>query len=375
MRMMLDLGPDDVGLRLHAAVPLQRPDGGLGAVDRGRLRRWRWPGGSAASGWLPDVRRYGATCFNYTGKPLSYLRGHSRAAPTTPTTRCGWRSATRAHPRCVDAFGRRFGVEVIDAFGSTEGGIAVNRDAAAARRAPGPGRRHHPGRRRGRATTCPPARFDADGRLAQRRGVRRRDRQHRRRRAVRGLLQQPRGHRSGHRATAGTGAATSATSTPTATSTSPAAPPTGSGSTARTSPPGRSRRRSAAHPDVVVAAVYGVPDVARRRPGDGRAGAARRAPRSTRRRSPAGSTTGRGLGPKWRPRYVRVATALPTTGTNKVVKRTLRHQKCRRDRVRRRRAVGPRPGRRRLPARSPPTTRPRCAPRSGAAGRDRFWDL
>ncbi|MDZ7733346.1 MAG: hypothetical protein U5R31_09735 [Acidimicrobiia bacterium] len=39
------------------------------------------------------------------------------------------------------------------------------------------------------------------------------------------------------------------------------------------------------------------------------------------------------LGPKWHPRYVRVAAELPTTGTNKVVKRPLVSQKYRRDRV------------------------------------------
>ena len=38
------------------------------------------------------------------------------------------RSATRAHPEIVDTFARRFGVEVIDAYGATEGGVAVNRD-------------------------------------------------------------------------------------------------------------------------------------------------------------------------------------------------------------------------------------------------------
>ena len=27
----------------------------------------------SASGWLADVRRYGSTYFNYTGKPLAYL--------------------------------------------------------------------------------------------------------------------------------------------------------------------------------------------------------------------------------------------------------------------------------------------------------------
>jgi fatty-acyl-CoA synthase len=37
------------------------------------------------------------------------------------------------------------------------------------------------------------------------------------------------------------------------------------------------------------------------------------------------------IGPKWRPRYVRVVNEFPTTGTNKIVKRTLVRQKYRRD--------------------------------------------
>jgi fatty-acyl-CoA synthase len=39
------------------------------------------------------------------------------------------------------------------------------------------------------------------------------------------------------------------------------------------------------------------------------------------------------IGPKWRPRYVRVLRDPPTTGTNKIVKRTLVHQKFRHDRT------------------------------------------
>ena len=45
----------------------------MGAVARRRRARSGSAGGSRASGWLPDVRRYGATYFNYTGKPLAYL--------------------------------------------------------------------------------------------------------------------------------------------------------------------------------------------------------------------------------------------------------------------------------------------------------------
>ena len=39
------------------------------------------------------------------------------------------------------------------------------------------------------------------------------------------------------------------------------------------------------------------------------------------------------LSPKWRPRFVRVATALPTTPTNKILTRRLVHEKFRCDRV------------------------------------------
>jgi len=39
------------------------------------------------------------------------------------------------------------------------------------------------------------------------------------------------------------------------------------------------------------------------------------------------------VGPKWRPRYLRLSRELPTTGTNKVLKRTLVRQKFRSDQV------------------------------------------
>jgi fatty-acyl-CoA synthase len=39
------------------------------------------------------------------------------------------------------------------------------------------------------------------------------------------------------------------------------------------------------------------------------------------------------IGPKWRPRYVRVLRDPPTTGTNKIVKRALAQQKFRHDLV------------------------------------------
>ena len=67
-----------------------------------RAGRWRSPAGAtmvpakfSPSRFLPDIRRYGATYMNYVGKPLALVLAHARDSPTTPTTRCARRSATR----------------------------------------------------------------------------------------------------------------------------------------------------------------------------------------------------------------------------------------------------------------------------------------
>jgi acyl-CoA synthetase (AMP-forming)/AMP-acid ligase II len=86
------------------------------------------------------------------------------------------------------------------------------------------------------------------------------------------------------------------------------------------------------HPDVVLAAVYGVPD--------DQAGDQVMAGVVLRDDSPfdpaafaAWVDAQDGIGPKWRPRYVRILRDPPTTGTNKIVKRSLVHQKWRSDQV------------------------------------------
>jgi fatty-acyl-CoA synthase len=81
------------------------------------------------------------------------------------------------------------------------------------------------------------------------------------------------------------------------------------------------------------------------------------------------------IGPKWRPRYVRVAAALPSTGTNKVLVRRLQHEKLRRDRVGA--ADGLWVRERGDAAYRPFTPTDEAALRDAlvAAGRERFWDL
>jgi fatty-acyl-CoA synthase len=80
----------------------------------------------SASGFLPDVRRYGVTYFNYVGKPLSYiLATPERAGDDDNPLRLVF--GNEAADLDIDRFSRRFGCPVIDAYGSTEGGAYVNR--------------------------------------------------------------------------------------------------------------------------------------------------------------------------------------------------------------------------------------------------------
>ncbi|GAB4907810.1 long-chain-fatty-acid--CoA ligase FadD17 [Mycobacterium avium] len=80
----------------------------------------------SASGFLPDVRRYGATYANYVGKPLSYVL----ATPERPDDAQNPLRAVYGNegvPADIERFARRFGCVVQDGFGSTEGGVAIAR--------------------------------------------------------------------------------------------------------------------------------------------------------------------------------------------------------------------------------------------------------
>jgi len=80
----------------------------------------------SASGFLPDVKQYGVTYFNYVGKPLAYVL----ATPEQP----GDADNTLLHAfgneasnQDIERFGQRFGCKVADAYGSTEGGVHLSR--------------------------------------------------------------------------------------------------------------------------------------------------------------------------------------------------------------------------------------------------------
>jgi fatty-acyl-CoA synthase len=119
----------------------------------------------SASGFLPDVRFFGATFFTYVGKALAYLMATPEAdddAENTLTRGFG----TEASPEDQVQFRRRFGAELFEGYGSSEGGAVATPDPAAPVGALG--RPSHPGvvvidpdTRK----TCPAAVLDSHGRV------------------------------------------------------------------------------------------------------------------------------------------------------------------------------------------------------------------
>jgi fatty-acyl-CoA synthase len=120
----------------------------------------------SASGFLADVRACGATYFTYVGRAVQYLlatpaRGDDRDNPL----RMGF--GTEAGAVDAAAFEERFGVRLVEGYGSSEGGAAIQRTPGAPAGAIGRAAPRDdlavvdPGTR----AECPPAVFAEDGRL------------------------------------------------------------------------------------------------------------------------------------------------------------------------------------------------------------------
>jgi fatty-acyl-CoA synthase len=328
MTMVLGVGPDDVG---YVAMPLFHSNSmmvGLApalvaGASVGLARKF------SASKFLDDVRRYGATWFNYTGKPLAYLLA-TPERPDDADNPLRLAYGNEGSPQVVEAVADRFGVAIVDVFGSTEGAIALDRSG-------GPPRGSVGRLRQGikivdsDGNVLPPATFDDDGRLTNAEecvgemvnveGQGPFEGYYRNEEAMAKTT------RNGWYWSGDLGYVDEHGWVYFAGRTSdwlrvdgenfPAAP---------------IETIVGRHPDVMLASVYGVPDVDS---GDQimvalvlHEGAAF---------DPvalAAWIDGQSdLSPKWRPRYVRVTQALPTTPTNKVLTRTLVHQKFRRDRI------------------------------------------
>jgi fatty-acyl-CoA synthase len=122
------------------------------------------PATFSASGLLADLRRYGATYMNYVGKPLAYVL----ATPEQPDDRDNPLKVAfgnEASDRDIAEFSRRFDCTVWDGFGSTEGAIIITREDGCP---PGSLGRGFPGvgiYNPETLTECPPAVFDDEGAL------------------------------------------------------------------------------------------------------------------------------------------------------------------------------------------------------------------
>jgi fatty-acyl-CoA synthase len=119
------LGPSDV---CYASMPLFHSNAVLvgwavALACRGSMVLRRK---FSASGFLPDVRHYGATYANYVGKPLSYVLATPERPDDADNPLRSVYGNEGAHAD-IDRFADRFGCRVIDGFGSTEGGIAIGR--------------------------------------------------------------------------------------------------------------------------------------------------------------------------------------------------------------------------------------------------------
>lgn len=328
LSMLLDVGPDDVG---YLSMPLFHSNSlmvGLApALVRGAsvglARRF------SASRFLDDVRRYRATWFNYTGKPLSYLLA-TPERPDDADNPLRLAYGNEGSPHVVEAVARRFGVAVVDVFGSTEGAIALDRSGDPPRGSVG---KLRPGMAvvDPEGNEAPPATFDHEGRLlnaeecvgelVNTEGVGPFEGYYRNDEAM------ARATRNGWYWSGDLAYVDQQGWAYFAGRTSdwlrvdgenfPAAPV---------------EAILARHPDIQLVSVYGVPDV---NSGDQVMAALVLRPDAG--FDPvafaAWADAQPDLSPKWRPRYVRLCRQLPTTASNKVLTRTLQHQKFRADRT------------------------------------------
>jgi fatty-acyl-CoA synthase len=117
----------------------------------------------SASGFLPDIRRFGATFFNYVGRSLAYVLAQPER-PDESDNRLRFGFGTEASARDRAEFSRRYGCPLLESYGSSEGTCYII---------------HAPGTPDGAlgvpqqgfvveivsasGKVCPPARFDASG--------------------------------------------------------------------------------------------------------------------------------------------------------------------------------------------------------------------
>ncbi len=119
----------------------------------------------SASGFLPDIRRFGATFFNYVGRSLAYILAQpERLEESDNRLRFGF--GTEASPRDRAEFSRRYGCPLLESYGSSEGTCYIICTPGTPEGALGvPQQGFAVEIVNARGSACPPARFGADGEL------------------------------------------------------------------------------------------------------------------------------------------------------------------------------------------------------------------
>jgi len=118
----------------------------------------------SASGFLPDVRRYGATYFNYVGRPLAYILATPELpddADNTLVRGYGNEGAEADIARFVE----RFACPLTDGYGQTETGASIVRVPGMPAGSLGMGAPTISVRNADTGLECPRAEFDLQGRL------------------------------------------------------------------------------------------------------------------------------------------------------------------------------------------------------------------
>ena len=158
-----ELGPADT---CYLSMPLFHSNAVLAgwsvAVNAGAAMA---PATFSASRFVDDIRRYGATYMNYVGKPLAYVLA-TEERPDDADNQLRVAFGNEATDRDIIEFGRRFGCTVWDGFGSTESAVIITREEGTPLGSIGKG---FPGVAIYNSTTieeCAVAQFDESGALA-----------------------------------------------------------------------------------------------------------------------------------------------------------------------------------------------------------------
>jgi fatty-acyl-CoA synthase len=157
------LGPDDVA---YCSMPLFHSNAIMAgfAVSAASGAALALADFSARS-FLEDIRRYGATYLNYVGKPLAYVLA-TPARPDDADNPLRFAFGNEASDLDIREFAERFGCSVWDGFGSTESAIIITRTEetpAGSIGVPFDGVAVYD---RVTRQECPRAVYDADGRVA-----------------------------------------------------------------------------------------------------------------------------------------------------------------------------------------------------------------